>query len=66
MTDHFQLTTIIAAAIRECRVEALAQQGAPKEQHPNDVEEANCIAKAVLAAITDAGFEISPKQAAAS
>jgi hypothetical protein len=66
MTDHFQLTTIIAAAIRECRVEALAQQGAAKEQHPNDVEEANCIAKAVLAAITDAGFEISPKQAAAS
>jgi hypothetical protein len=66
MTDHFQLTTIIAAAIRECRVEALGQQGAPQEQHPNDVEEANCIAKAVLAAITDAGFEISPKQAAAS
>jgi hypothetical protein len=66
MTDHFQLTTIIATAIRECRVEALNEQGAPKEQHANNTEEANCIAKAVLAAIADAGFEISPKQAAAS
>jgi hypothetical protein len=66
MTDHFQLTTIIATAIRECRVEALNQQGAPKEPHANNMEEAICIAKAVVAAIADAGFEISPKQAAAS
>jgi hypothetical protein len=66
MTDHFQLTTIIATAIRECRAEALAQQGVPKAPDPNNMEEANCIAKAVLAAITDAGFEIAPKQAAAS
>jgi hypothetical protein len=27
MTDHFQLTTIIATAIKECGVEALNQQG---------------------------------------
>jgi hypothetical protein len=60
MADHFQLTTIIATAIRECRLEALHQQGAP--QDPNNMEETHCIAKAVLAAITDAGFEISPKQ----
>jgi hypothetical protein len=66
MTDHFQLTAIIATAIRECRVEALNQQGAPKEQDPNNMEEANCIAKAVLAAIMDAGFEISPKRAGVS
>ena len=63
MTDHFQLTAIIAAAIRECRVEAPNQQGAPQEQEPGNTEEANCIAKAVLAAITDAGYEISPKPA---
>jgi hypothetical protein len=66
MTDHFQLTTIIATAIRECRVEASAQHGAPGEQGPNNMEEEHCIAKAVLAAITDAGFEISPKGAGAS
>jgi hypothetical protein len=66
MTDHFQLTTIIATAIRECRVEAPAQQGAPNEQGPNNMEEARCIAKAVLVAIADAGFEISPKRAGAS
>jgi hypothetical protein len=66
MTDHFQLTTIIATAIRECRAEALPQQSVPKQQDPNNMEEAICIAKAVLAAITDAGFEISPRRAAAS
>ena len=66
MTDHFQLTAIIATAIRECRAEALTQPGVPNDQHPNDVEEAICIAKAVVAAIADAGFEISPKRAAAS
>ena len=57
MADYFQLTTIIATAIRECRLEAPHQQGAPPDQ-----EETNCIAKAVLTAITDAGYEISPKQ----
>jgi hypothetical protein len=66
MTDHFQLTTIIATAIRECRADALTQQSALKEQDPNNMEEAICIAKAVLAAITEAGFEISPRRAAAS
>ncbi|MEA2895303.1 MAG: hypothetical protein QOJ84_918 [Bradyrhizobium sp.] len=66
MTDHFQLTTIIATAIRECGLEAPHEPGAPSEQHPGNTEEANCIAKAVLAAIMDAGYEISPKQAEAS
>jgi hypothetical protein len=65
MTDHFQLTTIIATAIRECGLEALREPGAPSEQHPG-TEEANCIAKAVLTAIIDAGYEISPKQAGAN
>jgi hypothetical protein len=66
MTDHFQLTSIIATAIRECRVEALNPDGAPQDQTPDNMEAANCIAKAVLTALTDAGYEISPKQAAAS
>lgn len=61
MADHFQLTAIMATAIRECRLETLQQQGA-QGQDPNNMEEAHCIAKAALAAITDAGFEIAPKQ----
>jgi hypothetical protein len=64
MTDHFQLTTIIAAAIRECRLEPSGQQGSAQQQDRGSMEEAHCIAKAVLAAIAEAGFEISPKQAA--
>jgi hypothetical protein len=62
MADHFQLTTIVAMAIRECRLEALHEQGAAPKQDPDNLEEAHCIAKAVLAAITDAGFEVSPKR----
>jgi hypothetical protein len=64
MTDQFQLTTIIATAIRECRLETSGGQDSPQQQDPGDMEEAHCIAKAVLAAIAEAGFEISPKQAA--
>jgi hypothetical protein len=60
MTDHFQLTAIIAAAIRDCRPEK--REDAP--QHPDTMEEAHCVAKAVLAAIAEAGFEISPKRTA--
>jgi hypothetical protein len=63
MTDQFQLTTIIATAIKECRLETSGQQGDPRQKDPGDMEEVHCIAKAVLAAIADAGFEISPKQA---
>jgi hypothetical protein len=64
MTDQFQLTTIIATAIRECGLETSGRQGSQQQQDPGDMEEAHCIAKAVLAAITEAGFEILPKQAA--
>jgi hypothetical protein len=64
MTDHFQLTTIIATAIRDCRLETSGQRGSAQPQEPVEMEEAHCIAKAVLAAITEAGFELSPKQAA--
>ena len=63
MTDHFQLTTIIAAVIKECRLETSGQQGSAQRQDPGNMEEAHCIAKAVLAAIAEAGFEISPKAA---
>jgi hypothetical protein len=66
MADHFQLTTIIATAIRECRLEALHEQAAQPDQEPGNAEEANCIAKAILTAIADAGYEISPKQAEAN
>jgi hypothetical protein len=64
MTDQFQLTTIIATAIQECRLEPSGQQGSAQQQDRGNMEEAHCIAKAVLAAIADAGFEISPKQSA--
>jgi hypothetical protein len=63
MTDHFQLTTIIATTIRECRLEAARQQG---DVHPTDsgnTEEDHRIAKAVLTALAEAGFEICPKKA---
>ena len=63
MTDHFQLTAIIAAAIQECRLETSGQQGSAQQQDRGNIEEAHCIAKAVLAAIAEAGFEILPKQA---
>jgi hypothetical protein len=64
MTDQFQLTTIIATAIKECQLDAPGQQGSAQQQDRGSMEEAHCIAKAVLAAIAEAGFEISPKQAA--
>jgi hypothetical protein len=62
MADLFQLTSIVATAIRECRLEALPRQDTPQQQDPGNTEEANRIAKAVLTAISDAGYEISPKQ----
>jgi hypothetical protein len=64
MTDHFQLTAIVAAAIKDCRLEMAGGQGSVPQQDHGSVEEAHCIAKAVLTAIDEAGFEISPKQAA--
>ena len=64
MTDHFQLTALIATAIKDCRLEMPGGQGNASQQDRSSVEEAHCIAKAVLAAIAEAGFEISPKQAA--
>ena len=64
MTDQFQLTTIIATAIRECGLETSGRQGSAQQLDPGSMEEAHCVAKAVLTAIAEAGFEISPKQAA--
>jgi hypothetical protein len=64
MTDHFQLTTIIATAIKQCQLETSGQQGGAQQQDPGNMEEAHCIAKVVLAAIAEAGFEISPKPSA--
>jgi hypothetical protein len=64
MTDQFQLTTIIATAIRECGLETPGRQGSHQQPDPGEIDEAHCIAKAVLAALAEAGLEISPKQAA--
>ncbi len=61
MADHFQLTAIVATAIRECWLETQGRHGGPQDEAGN-TEEVTCIAKAVLAAIADAGYEISPKQ----
>ena len=62
MTDHFQLTTIIAAAIRECRLEAASQQGDSRPEHSGNTEEDHRMAKAVLTAVVEAGYEICPKK----
>jgi hypothetical protein len=64
MTDHFQLTTIIATAIRQCRLEASRQQGKPEPPDGGNTEEDHRIAKAVLTAVAEAGLEICPKKAA--
>jgi hypothetical protein len=63
VTDHFQLTTIIATAIRECRLEAAGQQAKAGPADPGNTEEDHRIAKSILAAVADAGFEICPKKA---
>jgi hypothetical protein len=64
MTDQFQLTTIIATAISEYRLEPSGGKRIAQQQDPGSMEEAHCIAKAVLAALAEAGFEISPNQTA--
>jgi threonine dehydrogenase-like Zn-dependent dehydrogenase len=63
VTDHFQLTTIIATAIRECRLEAADQQARAAPTDPGNTEEDHRIAKSILTALADAGFEICPKKA---
>ena len=62
MTDHFQLTGIIAAAIRECRLEAARQQGKSHPEESGNTEEDHRMAKAVITAVAEAGFEICPKK----
>lgn len=63
MTDHFQLTTIIATAIRECRLEAASQQASSGPERSGNTEEDHRIAKAILTALAEAGFEVCPKKA---
>ncbi|MEA2883528.1 MAG: hypothetical protein QOH32_2784 [Bradyrhizobium sp.] len=63
MTDHFQLTTIIATAIRECRLEVAGQQAKAGQTDSGNTEEDHRIAKSILTAVADAGFEICPKKA---
>lgn len=54
MNDLFQLTSIVSGAIRDCA----AASGEDSDRAPLSVEESNCIAKAILSALSDAGFEI--------
>ena len=56
MHDQFQMTSIIAAAIRTCHQDSSKQRG----DDPLSMEDANCLAKAVLSALTEAGLEIAP------
>jgi hypothetical protein len=56
------LTGIIATAIRECRLEAARQQGKSHPEDSGNTEEDHRIAKAVITAVVEAGFEICPKK----
>jgi hypothetical protein len=60
MVDHFQLTAIVAEAIRECLQAAHPDQGS--EADHTTTEQAHSLAKAALTAIKDAGYQIAPKQ----
>lgn len=60
MVDHFQLTAIVAEAIREC-LQAAHPDHAADADRPT-TEQAHSLAKAALTAIKDAGYQISPKQ----
>jgi hypothetical protein len=63
MADQFQLTTIIAAAIRDCHQATVSSQQRGEKAVSLSAEDANCIAKAVLTVLADAGLEIAPKAA---
>lgn len=54
--DEFQLTTIIAKAIRDCPV-----GGDGGEQAPMASEQATCVAKAVIGALAEAGLTVGPR-----
>ena len=64
MVDHFQLTAIVAEAIRECLHAARPDQ--TSEADHTTTEQAHSLAKAALTAIKDAGYQISPKQDASA
>ena len=56
MTDPHQVNAIIATAISDCR-----------KDHPDSeihIEEAKQIAKCIMQALADAGFQIAPAAAA--
>jgi hypothetical protein len=53
--DDFQLITIIAEAISTCAIEN--RNG---EKLPITSEQATCVAKVVITALSLAGFEITP------
>jgi hypothetical protein len=55
VVDNFQLMTIIAEAISTCALEN--RSGEPL---PITSEQAACVAKVVVAALSQAGLEITP------
>jgi hypothetical protein len=58
LNDLFQLTSIVSGAVRECVTASAKEAG----RDPPGLEESNCIAKAIMAALSEAGFEIVPVQ----
>lgn len=56
MTDHYQVMTIVAGAIRGFRSEIAG------DKEPCDIgtEESNCMAKAIISALEDSGLCIEP------
>ena len=54
MSDHYQVMTIVAGAIRSCRSETTGSKGC------SDIstEELNCMAKAIISALAESGLRI--------
>ena len=59
--DEFQLTTIIAKAISSC-----ATENDNGERLDITHEQATCVAKSVITALTQAGLDIAPVSASSS
>lgn len=52
MSDHFQITSIVAGAIRSCRSETTGSEASTKIS----TEELNCMAKAIIHALAESGL----------
>jgi hypothetical protein len=62
VTDQFAIISIIAAAIRDSRIDnPHTDAGTVRDKIFGGIEEAIPIAKAVTAALDEAGYDIVPK-----